>query len=371
MAKIRVGVMGCGGIAQMMHIPYLIEIPDFELVALSDTNEAVMNDVGAKFHVERRYTDWRELLAQTDLDAVAILHSGSHRETVIAALDAGKHVFVEKPLAWTLRETLDVQQRAAASDRVVQLGYHKLYDPGFAFAKEHLAEIDDLAFVDCTVLHAADSFNRAPYPILRGSGDIGQFDYNLPDWETMLRDTQENMLTGEFGSLIGEALGERRGDPRLHFGFGMLAASVIHQIYTLFGFLGDPLEVLHADFWRGGHSMHILFAFPNEVRCAINWHNLPYLNDYRETYSFYGNHKRMKFELPGPYYRNVPSPVTLQGGDGELSWEKRVIVSYREAFHNELLAFADSIVNGTPTRASIADAVKHSRFIEDIVRAVR
>jgi hypothetical protein len=76
-------------------------------------------------------------------------------------------------------------------------------------------------------------------------------------------------------------------------------------------------------------------------------------------------------QFPSPYYRNFPSPVIVQGGDGELTWEKRITVSYEEAFRNELLTFHDNVRENTMPVSSVADAVKHSRFIQELIDAVR
>src|SRR5262245_25361631 len=130
---LRIGVVGCGAIAQIMHIPHLVDYEQFELVALADSNPAVLAAVGDRYKVARRYTDWREMMAADDIEAVALLHSGSHHDSTIAALDANKHVFVEKPLGWNVHEAESVAARAAKSDRVVELGYHKLYDPAFTY----------------------------------------------------------------------------------------------------------------------------------------------------------------------------------------------------------------------------------------------
>jgi predicted dehydrogenase len=369
--KIQVGVIGCGGIAQMVHIPYLLETEAFELVALADNNEAVLKAVAEHYNISKAYSSWQDILRQNDIDAVLISHGGSHRDSVIGALEAGKHIFVEKPLAWNRRECQEISESAARTDRILQLGYHKLYDPAFQYAKEALSEFEDLAFVECTVLHAADEYNRAPYHVLQGDGQFSQFNYELGSWEEMQQDTLQALTSGEIGQLANEALGDLKANDTLQVAYGLMTISVIHQIYTLFGFLGEPLRVLHANFWRGGHSMQILMEFPNELRCALNWHNLPYLNNYRETYAFYGNRQRLALEFPSPYYRNFPSPVTIEGGEGELSWQKRVIVSYREAFHNELLAFAESIQTGKKPISSVDDALKHAQFIEKIIRAAR
>src|SRR5688500_3360760 len=153
--KIRVGLIGCGGIAQMMHIPYLLETPAFELVALADNNEAVLNAVAERYHISNACSSWQELLGQSEIDAVLICHGGSHRDSVIAALQAGKHVLVEKPLAWNRRECLEIAEAAANSGRVLQVAYHKLHDPAFQYAQQELSQFEDLAFVECTVLHAS------------------------------------------------------------------------------------------------------------------------------------------------------------------------------------------------------------------------
>jgi hypothetical protein len=273
--KIRVGIIGVGGIAQIMHIPYLLEIPDFELIALADTNGEVLEAVSEHYHITRKYLSWQDLWAQTDIDAVLICHGGSHRSSVIGALEANKHVFVEKPLAWNLRECQEIAELASKTERVFQIGYHKLYDPAFRYAKQELSNFEDLAFVECTVLHAADEFNRAPYHVLLGKEKISQFNYEMESWEQVQKSILEGLTSGEIGQLANEALGTLKSNDTLQVAFGILTISVIHQIYTLFGFLGEPLRVLQANFWRGGLSMQILIEFPNELRCALNWHNLP------------------------------------------------------------------------------------------------
>lgn len=366
---IRVGVIGCGGIAQIMHLPHLTETPPFQLTALVDTDPAVLAAVGDRYNISARYTSWADMLAEAPVDAVLICHPGSHRDSVIAALRAGKHVLVEKPLAWNRREVSEIAAAAAQTDRTVMVGYHKLYDPGFAYARRELGEIKDLAYAECTVLHAADEFNRAPYAILQGAGRIAQFNYDMPDWEAIQAGMARGLGGGPLAELSKEGLGARGDEETLRVAFGLLTISIIHQIYTLFGFLGEPVRVLRTNIWRGGASINVLIEYPDDVRAVLNWHNLPYLNDYRETYTFVGNSRRLRFEMPGPYYRNFPSPVIVQGGEGELLWEKRITVSYREAFHNELLAFAQAIRTGEKPISSVDDALRHARFIEEILVA--
>ena len=101
MAKIKVGVIGCGAIAQIQHLPHLKELRDeFEITALSDISAELLAAVGTEFGVltERQYLDYRDLFA-SEIDAVIVCSSGSHAGPTIAAAQAGKHVLVENRCA--------------------------------------------------------------------------------------------------------------------------------------------------------------------------------------------------------------------------------------------------------------------------------
>src|SRR5256886_6814057 len=98
-ARLRVGVIGCGLIAQVMHLHYLRELNDrFEIVAVCDLSRTVVDRIGDAYGVSRRFTDWAALLEEP-LDAVMVLTTGSHEPIVVAAAQAGRHIFVEKPIA--------------------------------------------------------------------------------------------------------------------------------------------------------------------------------------------------------------------------------------------------------------------------------
>lgn len=369
MKPLRMGVIGCGGIAQMMHLPHLFEYDQFEVVAAADIHPPTLDAVCDHFHIPHRYTDWRDLLARDDIEAVGLFHGGSHAEATIAALDANKHVLVEKPLAWNVSETEAVAARAADSDRIVQVGYHKLYDPGFSYAREQVRQMSDLGYVRISVFHPADELGRSIYRIRMGGDRIVEGHVDVGSWESQV-DAQLRIFTeGELQPQVDEALGSRKDDSRLRLGYGVLCSSIIHQIYTLFGFLGEPTRVLHTDIWRDGLSIHTLIEYPDDVHVSLDWQYLPYLKDYREEYAFFGNHERVYLTMPSPYFRNFPSPVTVQGHDGELAWEKRVVVSYDEAFRSELLAFYHNVRDQRQPISSVEDALKHARFIQQIIDA--
>jgi len=369
---LRVGVIGCGAIAQIMHIPYLVEYQEhFNLLALADVSRPVLDAVGNFYHVPDRYADWHDLLARDDIDAVIITHSGSHHDTVMAALDAAKHIFVEKPLAWNLREVEAVATRAASSDRILQVGYHKLYDPGYIYAREEVTRMRDLGFVRISVLHPANELGFSPHRLRRGHGIIQEGHVDVGTWESQISSQLETFSGGALAPLVDEALGARKADQRLRLGYGIVTVSLIHQIYMMYGFLGEPTRIVSAELWRDGESLHALVEYPGDLRCSLDWHFLSHLKDYREEYAFYGNHERVILQFPSPYFRNFPSPVIVQGGEGELAWEKRITVSHDEAFRNEILAFHDNVVNRRTPATTVADAVKHARFSQALIEAMR
>ena len=131
MERLRAGVIGVGAIAQIMHLPYLRELDDrFQIAALCDVDQVVLAEVGRQYGVDRLFTSADELLAEP-LDVVLILSSGDHAPVTIAALERGLHVLVEKPLAYTLRETDDVIAAAERAGKTLMVGMMKQYDPGY------------------------------------------------------------------------------------------------------------------------------------------------------------------------------------------------------------------------------------------------
>src|ERR1700730_14892097 len=96
--RLRVGIVGCGLIAQVMQQAVLRELHDrFQVDALCDLSRTVVDGVGEAYGVDRRFTDWTKLLEEP-LDAVMVLTSGSHEPIAVAAAQSGRHVFIEKPI---------------------------------------------------------------------------------------------------------------------------------------------------------------------------------------------------------------------------------------------------------------------------------
>jgi myo-inositol 2-dehydrogenase / D-chiro-inositol 1-dehydrogenase len=118
-------VIGCGRIAGLRHLPALAGLPEARVVAVADVHAERLQKLADEHGIERRYASHEELLADSEIEAVAVLVPAAlHAEVAIAALDAGKHVLLEKPLALDLGDADRLLERAAMSDRHVLVAYN-------------------------------------------------------------------------------------------------------------------------------------------------------------------------------------------------------------------------------------------------------
>ncbi|MFC7375893.1 Gfo/Idh/MocA family protein [Brachybacterium sp. GCM10030267] len=138
MTKFRIGVIGAGSIARF-HLDAYAANPDVELIAISDVNLERARSVADRYGAPRAYADPHELLADAEIDGVSICTwNNSHATWAIAAIEAGKHVLVEKPIARTLAEALEIQKAVEASDRVVQVGFVRRHSPNCQVLKSFI-----------------------------------------------------------------------------------------------------------------------------------------------------------------------------------------------------------------------------------------
>jgi predicted dehydrogenase len=104
MQRLRIGIVGCGEVTQIMHLPSLNQLAEqFVVTALCDVSDTVLQVVSEQWRVEKRYHEYQELVAQDDVDAVLVANPDAyHTEVALAAIAAGKHVLIEKPMCMTL-----------------------------------------------------------------------------------------------------------------------------------------------------------------------------------------------------------------------------------------------------------------------------
>ena len=148
MAKLKAGIVGCGGIANSKHLPAIQKNGLAEVVAFCDIVEERARESCARFGGEnaRVYTDYRALL-QEQLDVVFVCTPNrSHSEITVAALESGKHVLCEKPMAINYEEALKMVDAQKRTGKLLSIGYQNRYRPDSLCLKE-LCEKDTLGDV--------------------------------------------------------------------------------------------------------------------------------------------------------------------------------------------------------------------------------
>lgn len=128
MKKLKIAIIGVGSISNE-HLRSYHNHPDVEIYAVCDINEERAKRKGMQYGAVKIYFNHQELLADKEIDAVSICTwNNSHAEISIAALDAGKHVLVEKPLCQTVEQALLMQEAVQRSGKLLQVGFVRRYD---------------------------------------------------------------------------------------------------------------------------------------------------------------------------------------------------------------------------------------------------
>jgi len=356
MARLRVGVIGCGTIAQIMHLPYLRQLNDlYEISALCDVSPQVLEAMGEYYGVERRYTDYRELL-MLDLDAVLLLIPGSHAPEALAALRSGKHVLVEKPMCFTLAEADQLIEAAESSGRTLMVGYMKRYDPGYRHAQASLPKLGEVRYIQINTLHPAEAPYLNVHRLVRG-GDVPA--------ETLKR------MASEKDRLASEAIGPVSPTVKQIY-TDVLLGSLVHDINALRGLVGEPQAVEYTAIWPAEEVLPVIatvLRLRDQLRAAFIWAYLPDYQDYFEEIALMSPAGRIRIQFPSPYLRHFPTPVIVEEMREGAPVTQRFTASYAEAFKEELLHFHGCVTTGKRPLTDARDARKDIAILQQILAA--
>ncbi len=350
--RVRVGVVGCGLVAQVMHLPYLRELDDrFEIAGVCDLSPARVDAVGEMYGVARRTTDWHELLAWP-LDAVLVLITGSHAPIAEAAMSAGMHVLAEKPLALSVAEGRGMVACARETGRVLMVGYMKRYDPAYERLRREFGELGTLRHVRLTTQESPLDGYVAHYPLHMAS--------DVPADELA-------RLQADDAERVRAALGPvEPAVARVYRDW--ILDSMIHELNAVRGLLGDPDRVEFARIRDSGITAVLRFG---GVECVASWVDLPGMARYRQTWEFDGVSRRAILEFPSPFLRSAVTGLTYEDGaaGSPASSETYHIEGYDEAFRRELIEFHAAITEGREPRTTGEDAVRDLALSAAIVTA--
>ena len=136
---LRVGVIGCGWFAQAVHLPILRRLPGAELTALAEPDPSRRQEAGRCVPAAVVYADYRDLLKMRDLDAVIVsVPTALHAEVAIAAMQLGKHVYLEKPIATGLDEAEKIMKAWKEAEVVGMVGFNYRFNALYQAARMQL-----------------------------------------------------------------------------------------------------------------------------------------------------------------------------------------------------------------------------------------
>jgi predicted dehydrogenase len=350
--RLRIGVVGCGLIAQVMHLHYLRELADrFEIAALCDVSEELGRACADDYGVPRTFARWQDLL-EAPLDAVLILTSGSHAPIAIAAAEAGKHMLIEKPLCFSVAEGRAVIEAALRTGVTLMVGYNKRYDPAYRRLGEEIRRVSDLRLVRVTTLESPLQPYVAHYRLHKAA--------NLaPELAAAFQADNQARIT----AAIGEA------DPLARHAYHLvLLDSLVHEFNAVRGVLGEPDRLDFADIRENGLTVALRFG---ATECIIAWVDLPGIARYEMELAFYAPDRRLTLSFPSPFLRSMPTLLQVEGGEplSPRAWHNAQVVSYAESFKEELIHFHDCVTGGRPPLTSGEDALCDIALCEAVVDA--
>jgi predicted dehydrogenase len=292
--RLRVGVIGCGLIAQVMHLHYLRELADrFEIAALCDMSDELARACAGDYGVPRTFMRWQDLLA-APLDAVLILTSGSHAPIAIAAAEAGKHMLIEKPMCFSVAEGRAMIEAARQAKVTLMVGYNKRYDPAYRRLGEETRSLSDLRLLRVTTLESPLQPYVAHYRLHKAQS-------LAPELRAAFEADNKARIT----AAIGEA------DPLARHAYHLvLLDSMVHEFNAVRGILGEPDRLDFADIRENGLTVVLRFG---AAECIIAWVAMPGIARYEMELAFYAPDRRLTLSFPRRFLRSMLTPAPGQG----------------------------------------------------------
>jgi predicted dehydrogenase len=285
---VRVGLAGGGLVAQAAHLPALRRLPEaFAVAALADPSAAIRDRVSAAFGIPRAYEDWRAMLDGAALDALIVCSpNATHAEIALAALDAGLHVLVEKPLCITVADADRLVAAAERSGRVLQVGYMKRFDPGFANLRDAL---------------------RAPVRLVQTTTyDPGMAGEPFVADLVVGRDVPAAVLE-EGRSALADQLEEAFGSrdlPRLAPFADLYLGALVHDVNLVHGLIGTA-EPVHSAIWLDGRAATGTWRLADGAMWQAAFAFLDGIGRFRERIELFTDDAEHRLEFDAPYLQEV------------------------------------------------------------------
>jgi len=350
MKKIRVGVIGLGQIAQIAHLPYLREMPGFEIGAVCEISEMVLNAVADQYNIKERYLDYYDLVKQKDLDAVAIT-AHEHADIAVAAMNEGKHVLVEKPMAFNLEQADKMVEAAKKNNVKLMVAYMKRYDPSYEYALHLFKSMKDIHLIRMHDFAGAYYMNTEIYDLIAAT--------DVPaDKIKAAQEKQKAAMTAAVGKEHADLLDV----------YSMLLYLCTHDSIVLHEAFGSPTRIRYVDILKKRFIIADL-EYGDNTRCIFEAGLVTDRPDWDEHLTAYSGERTVDVSFPFPYIKNLPTTVEVRELEGKINVVKTVEASFDEAFKREWRHFyecvtqnKEPITNGEKGRRDIA-------FMIDLIKS--
>ena len=356
MKKIRLGIVGLGAITQMVYLPDLEMLRDkYEITALCDASPGVLAAIGRKCPGAALCATSAELAALPTVDAVLIANSDAfHYTDTMLALESGKHVFIEKPMCFSMGEAEAIAAAAGKHNVKVLVGYVRRYSDAFHLAKKELPAKDRINYVRIRdILGFSFLFMNENTNIIRFN--------DIPE---VLAQKGEELAKAS----LAEALGSHY--PKMQDFYGYLAGLCCHDFSAMRGLFGMPLGVESASLSRNGLYLAVDFKYDGFHIAYEAGIDSQKRRD--STFEVFSDNKTVKIDYGCFYYlKQIPDAVQIDETiDGVFS-QKRIVPTYRDPYARELEAFYDAIVSGAPIDTPPEDYMEDLRIFHMILEKVR
>ena len=353
---LNVGVVGCGQIAQIMHMPYINDSSVFNLYSICDVSKVALEGCMRRYSIpeNRVFTNVGDMCDDPRLDVVLIC-CRDHYEPAITAISKKKHVYIEKPLAFNLRQCDEIIACAKKNNVKTIVGYMKYYDPAFKYFQQKIMSFrDEVTFARVHDYAGAFDFTNSIYDLFPSS-DLT---------EEMKREASEK----EDAALI-EQIGEKRR--RLIRAYSRILGNGSHDTILMRNVFGDENTVAYASV-DGNNYLTAVIDY-GSFKCVFESAFVTNRRKYDENFTVYSPECLAVLEFPWPYQKNAPTLVRLNENEpsSKVNVDKTIISSYEESYRCTWQHFYDCIINGKTPDTCAEEARKEVELADRIIRAVK
>jgi predicted dehydrogenase len=359
--RLNVGVVGCGSIAQIAHLPNLRLRPDlFRIAGVADLSPTVARWTASRFDTQA-FIDHLELIEKGNVEALIVASPHvAHAQTIFDALQRGVHVLVEKPVCIASADAHTITRLAEEGSAVVQVGYMKRHDDAFANLYEDIQRDGAvLRSLHASTIEAAE-LHRTFQPV----GMAPPSDLDAAQLQHWRQSEREQMLSAIETDDEGEIAVYR----------GLFLADLVHDLnlaHAVLAALGERRTQEHeARWWSRGRAGSLAFTTAAQVRCTIDYVEVPGRSQYEEELTVVTDLAVHRLRFPAPYLDRAPTLYEHRLQDRETI-ATRIFQSVREPFMTELERFHASIVGDAPCLTPAADAIDDLLALESAFVAGR